>query len=308
LYGSYLVIHGNITVGVIFAFLSYADMFRSPIHELGSILSNFSSSIACLNRVFELLDYDNIFDGNEILTNIDLITFDKVYFKYDKDYVLKNVSFNISGGEHIAIVGQTGSGKTTIINLLMGIYNTTKGNIYINNKTIDEYKKTSIYENISVILQKPFLFEGTILENVLYGNKNKTKKDAIKALKIVGADFVFKLANKENEYIGVNGKKLSVGERQLIVIARTMLKDAKALIIDEATSNVDLLTEKKVYEAMEKLMKDKTVIMIAHRLRTIENADKIIYLENGIIKETGTHKDLLAKKSKYYSLYKSQFL
>lgn len=307
-YGTYLVCSGVITVGVLFAFLSYANMFRSPIHELGSIFSDFSESCASLNRIFTLLSENVQKVEGEKGTSLDTIIFEHVFFTYDKKWVLKDISFQIKKGDKVAIVGPTGSGKTTLIQLLLGVYRPTNGQILIGNRNVNTYAKESLYENISILLQEPFLFNASIIENVLYGNPHCSREDGIKALKEVGADFVWKLEHKEYQNVGRNGKYLSEGEKQLLVIARTMLKNAELLILDEATSHVDLFTEKKVYEALLKLMKNKTVIMIAHRLRSIEKADTIFYLENGSVLEVGTHQELLLKKGKYYALYQSQFL
>ncbi len=305
-YGSFLIFKGEITIGILFAFLSYADMFRSPIHEIGSIFSDFSSSIAGLHRIFEVMDLQKMRDGKEEFKDFAFISFKEVFFAYDKNMVLKNVTFQIPKGKHIALVGPTGSGKTTLVQLLLGDRTPTKGSIHIGGIPLQQLKRESFYQKVSVLFQEPFLFNETILENVMYGNKGCSKKEAIEALKKVGADFVWKLEKKERYIVGREGKNLSEGEKQLVVIARAMLKDADILILDEATSNVDLFTEKKVYDAMQKLMKNKTVIMIAHRLKTILNADQIVYLEKGKIVEIGTHQSLLLRKGKYCSLYQSQ--
>lgn len=305
-YGSFLILKGEITVGILFAFLSYADMFRSPIHEIGSIFSDFSSSIACLHRIFEVMDEKKTRDGTKEFKDFAFLSFHDVSFAYDTDMVLKNITLQIPKGMHIALVGPTGSGKTTLVQLLLGDRNPTKGSLTIGGVPLQQIKKQSFYKNISILFQEPFLFNASILENVLYGNTGCSRKDAIEALKQVGADFVWKLEKKERYIVGREGKNLSEGEKQLIVIARAMLKNAAILILDEATSNVDLFTEKKVYDAMCQLMKNKTVIMIAHRLKTILNADQIVYLEKGRIVEVGTHQSLLLKKGKYYSLYQSQ--
>lgn len=305
-YGSFLIFKGEITIGILFAFLSYADMFRSPIHEIGSIFSDFSSSIAGLHRIFEVMDVQKMRDGKEEFKDFAFISFKDVSFAYGKDKVLKNINLHIPRGKHIALVGPTGSGKTTLVQLLLGDKYPTKGSITIGGIPLQQLKKESFYQKVSVLFQEPFLFNASILENVMYGNTGCSRKEAIEALKKVGADFVWKLEKKEQYIVGREGKNLSEGEKQLVVIARAMLKHADILILDEATSSVDLFTEKKVYDAMRQLMKDKTVIMIAHRLKTILSANQILYLEKGKIVEAGTHQNLLLKKGKYYSLYQSQ--
>ncbi len=310
IYGSYLVMDSKLTVGMLLAFLSYADMFRSPIQNLASIFSSLQSSLAGANRIFSIIDEEKkckFLDGKGLFPNFKQIHFKNVSFKYDTKPVLSNISFSLKRGETVAIVGETGSGKTTLVQLLLRLYEIEEGSILIDEKDIKEISISSFYHKIGVILQEPFLFEGTILENVLYGNPNAHTKKAIKALKEAGADFVERIPNQYNYKIEENGSNLSSGEKQLIAIARTILQDPDILILDEATSNVDLFTEKKVYDSMMQLMKKKTTIVIAHRLKTIEQANRIIFLEKGTIKEEGTHKQLLDKKGKYYALYMSQF-
>lgn len=311
IYGAYLVLDSKITIGMLLAFISYADMFRAPLQELASMFANIQTTLAGASRVYSVIDEAKSVrkDQNSLVfpKNFKQISFDNLSFSYDEKDVLKNVSFTLRRGENLAIVGETGSGKTTLIQLLSKLYRVSDKSIYIDNYDINNISEVELHKKIGIILQEPFLFEGTILENVLYGNDKANNNDAIKALEEAGADFIYKLPNKYKYVVEENGSNLSSGEKQLITIARTILQNPDILILDEATSNVDLFTEKKVYDSMLKLMKKKTSIVIAHRLKTIEQADRIILLEHGKIKEEGNHEELLKKHGKYYTLYMSQF-
>lgn len=309
--GSILAIKGNITIGVIFAFLSYASMFRSPIQSLASIFTSIESALAGAERIFAVIHDKNInleMKKAKKLDKFKQLDFKNVTFGYERENIIKDVTFSLKNKESIAIVGKTGSGKTTLIQLILRFYDVSKGTILINQTPIKEFSYASLYQKIGVILQEPFLFEGTVLDNLLYGNESCTLDDVLKASIETGLnDFVEKLPNGYSFYIEENGTNISIGEKQLIAITRIVLRNPELLILDEATSSTDLYTEKKVYEAMLKLMSKRTTIVIAHRLKTIEKVDKILYLENGKIVESGTHSELLEKKGKYYKLYKEQF-
>jgi ATP-binding cassette subfamily B protein len=311
IYGAYLVMESKLTIGMLLAFLSYADMFRSPIQELASTFASMQSALAGANRVFMVIQAEkNRKVENRSLSfpsDFQSIHFQNVSFGYEDKMILSNLSFSVKKGETLAIVGETGSGKTTLIQLLLQLYSINKGTILIDEVDVSKISYADLDHKIGVILQEPFLFEGTILENVLYGNSHASEIEAIVALKEAGADFVERLPNQYHYLVEENGTNLSFGERQLITIARIILKNPDILILDEATSNVDLFTEKKVYDSIQRLMKKKTSIVIAHRLQTIENADRILLLEKGNIKEEGSNQELISKKGAYYTLYMSQF-
>lgn len=310
--GIILVLKGDITIGIIFAFISYASMFRSPIQTLATVFTSTQSALAGAERIFNIMnEKSNIIEVNhkKDIKSINEISFEEVSFGYNEKDILENISFTLKKNQSLAIVGKTGSGKTTLINLLLRLYDVKNGSILINGIDIKEISFNSLYKEIGVILQEPFLFEGTILDNLIYGNQITNNNKIIKASKETGLhDFIEKLPNGYNFYIEENGSNLSVGEKQLIAITRIVLRDPSILILDEATSSTDLYTESKVYSAMMKLMEKKTTIVIAHRLKTIKKSDSILFLKDGKIKEKGTHDELLNKKGDYYSLYMTQFL
>ncbi|MBP3461537.1 MAG: ABC transporter ATP-binding protein [Bacilli bacterium] len=306
--GSILVVKGKIEIGSIIAFLSYASMFREPITEVASLSSTIGEAIAGSNRIFEIIDYK--IEKNKNNKKLDFkknIVFKNVKFKYDKKYILKNIDFEIKAKEKIAIIGQTGSGKTTIASLLLKFYKINSGKILIDNIDINDIDIKSLRENIGIVLQENYLFNGTIMENIKYGNKISDEK-VIEICKKIGANrFIEKLENGYNTVIDYDASNISNGEKQLISIIRCIVKNPKIVILDEATSDVDLKTEKYIYQGLQELLKNKTSIIIAHRLSTIKNADKIIVIEKGKIIEIGNHNKLIKNKNKYYELYNKQF-
>jgi len=308
--GAFLVLKDNFTVGIILAFISYSSMFRSPINTLASTFASIQSALAGAERIFDIMNTSSEIKEAKVtknIGNIKKISFKNVSFKYEQDFILKDITFSLEKKQSLAIVGKTGSGKTTLISLILRLYDICEGEIFLNETNIKDISFKELYQKVGVILQEPFLFEGTIMDNLLYGNQ-KSEKEAYKAsIETSLDDFIKKLPNGYNFYVEENGANLSVGEKQLIALTRVVLKDPDVLILDEATSSTDLYTEKKVYEAMLKLMKKKTTIVIAHRLKTIRNVDNIMLLENGKIVEYGRHDLLLEKKGKYYKLYMSQF-
>lgn len=307
--GSYLTIKGQIKIGSIIAFLSYASMFRSPITDIATLSSTFGEAIAGAKRIFSIIDYPKDTDGDIYLNNIKgNIEFKNVSFSYDKKKILKDINIKINAKETIAIVGETGSGKTTIINLLMRFYDIDKGEILIDNININDINKKSLRENIGLVLQETYLFKATIMENIKYGSKF-SDDEVIKICKKIGADkFIERLPNKYNTIVETDGLNLSIGERQLIAIVRCILLDPKIVILDEATSEVDIKTEHEVYNGISSLLKNRTSIIIAHRLSTIKKADHIIVLKNGKIVEYGNHNQLLNNKNVYYDMYIKQFM
>lgn len=228
-----------------------------------------------------------------------------MHFSYTKAPFIKELNLKVKEGDTIAIVGKTGAGKTTIVNLLMRFYEINKGNIYINGINIKDIPIDVLRENIGIVLQDTKIFTETVKENIAYGLKNISEEEIKRVAKLSRADaFIEKLPQKYNTII--NNEMLSEGEIQLITISRIMLRNPSILILDEATSNIDLITENKIQQSMLELMKGKTTFIIAHRLSTIQKADKILYLENGNIIEQGTHEELLSQKGKYFDLYSSQ--
>jgi len=312
--GGLLIITGKIamTAGDISAITAYARQFIQPIANLAQMFNTIQQGIAGAERVFTLIDEideyvnDKDFETDKMHGNIE---FRNVYFSYDKETeVLKDISFNVKKGEIIAIVGPTGSGKTTIINLMNRFYDIDKGDIIIDGKSIMEYKKDNLRKRIGVVLQDTSLFSGTVYDNIIYGDHTLAEEDVIKAAQMANAhDFIMKLPDGYQSEVYEGGQNFSQGERQLISIARTILSNPDVLILDEATSNVDTRTEFKIQESMKILMQNRTSFVIAHRLQTIRNADKILVIKDGQLIEEGKHHELLDKKGFYHELYTMQF-
>lgn len=311
-FGSILYLYGSLSIGSISSFVLYSRKFSGPINEAANILSELQSSIAAAERVFKLIDEEaesSIIE--EIFQDPDLtgtVKFDNLYFSYlENEVVLKNINLDIKKGTVIAIVGPTGSGKTTIINLLLRFYDPQKGSISFNNKDIQEQSREDIRSLYSIVLQDSWIFYGTIFENISYGKTSSSMEDVINLCKTIGIhDFITKLPKGYETNLIKEGIEISQGQKQLITIARAFLVDAEMVILDEATSNIDTKTEKLIQKAMEKLMENKTCFIVAHRLSTIRNADRILVINNGKIVEEGNHEKLLKGKGYYYDLYTSQ--
>nr|WP_246579027.1 ABC transporter ATP-binding protein [Clostridium algidicarnis] len=311
--GGVLAVKDLITVGIIASFISYSRQFARPLNDLASIFNTFQSAVAGAERVFETLDEKEEprdIKNAQVLSNVrGDVEFQNVTFGYNEDsYVLKDISFNVKRGENIALVGPTGAGKTTIVNLLTGFYNVSKGDILIDGKSIKKYTKDSLRKAFGIVLQDSYLFSDTIKENIRYGNLNATDEEIENAAKLANADaFISKLPKGYNTIISEGGVSLSQGEKQLVSIARAILSNPAILVLDEATSSVDTRTELKIQEALLGVMKGRTSFIIAHRLSTIKDADKIMVIDNGSIMEMGTHEELIKRKAYYYKLYDSQF-
>ena len=311
--GGVLAVKDLITVGIIASFISYSRQFARPLNDLASIFNTFQSAVAGAERVFETLDEKEEprdIKNAQILSNVrGDVEFQNVTFGYNEDsYVLKDISFNVKRGENIALVGPTGAGKTTIVNLLTGFYNVSKGDILVDGKSIKKYTKDSLRKAFGIVLQDSYLFSDTIKENIRYGNLNATDEEIESAAKLANADaFISKLPKGYNTIISEGGVSLSQGEKQLVSIARAILSNPSILVLDEATSSVDTRTELKIQEALLGVMKGRTSFIIAHRLSTIKDADKIMVIDNGSIMEMGTHEELIKRKEYYYKLYDSQF-
>ena len=312
--GAILTTKGIITFGVIVAFMIYIRMFTNPLQQMAQAMTSMQSIAAASERVFDFLEEEEMSDESSFKEKIKnanatgLIEFDHVKFGYNPDkLIIKDFSAKIRPGQKIAIVGPTGAGKTTIVNLLMKFYEINKGNIYIDGISTNKLKRENIHDLFVMVLQDTWLFDGTIRENLKFNNEEVTDEEIIEICKKTGIyHFIKSLPGGLDANINDNDS-ISQGQKQLLTIARGMLKKAPFLILDEATSNVDTRTEELVQKAMDKLAKGKTSFIIAHRLSTIKNADMILVMNEGNIIEQGTHEELLDKKGFYADLYNSQF-
>jgi ATP-binding cassette, subfamily B, multidrug efflux pump len=312
-YGGGEIIQGTLTIGVLFAFIQFTEMFFRPIRDLSEKYNIMQTAMASSERIFKLLDNDTMIRNPENPVPLNdvkgEIEFRNVWFAYnDEDYILKDISFKIDPGQTIAIVGHTGAGKTSIINILTRFYDINKGEILLDGININRADKRDLRRHISTVLQDVFLFSGDIKSNISMGNREISDEKIKEAARIVGAErFIKQLPGAYDEIVKERGATLSVGQKQLISFARALAYDPKILILDEATSSVDTETEILIQKAIEKLLVGRTAIVIAHRLSTIQTADKIIVMHKGEIKETGNHQELLSKKGIYYKLYQLQF-
>ena len=304
------------SIGTLSAYVLYLGMFFNPIRNLANYYNKLITNIASAERVYEIMDMEPLVkdkekaeDMPEIQGNVE---FDHVTFAYpdepDVD-ILKDVSFKAKKGETIALVGPTGAGKTTIVSLISRFYNTKSGRVLVDGKDISKVTIQSLRSQLGIMTQDNYLFSGTIRDNIKYGKTDATDEEMIAAAKAVHAhDFIEKMENGYDTVITERGGGLSNGQRQLIAFARTLLTDPKILILDEATSNIDTKTEILVQRGIEELLKKRTSFVVAHRLSTIKNADRIFFIDDGGILEWGDHESLMAKKGAYYNLYASQFV
>lgn len=313
--GALLTMNDIISFGVIVAFIVYVRLFTSPLSQIAQAFTLLQSSVAASERVFEFTDAKEMTDESKLTTKLSKdkvkgnISFENVTFKYDdsEHLIIKGFTAEAKAGQKIAIVGPTGAGKTTMVNLLMKFYEINSGDIKIDGVSIKELTRENIHDLFTMVLQDTWMFQGTIKENIVYNGENISDDEVINVCKQVGLDhFIRTLPQGYNTMVSDNDS-VSAGQRQLITIARGMLKNSPFLILDEATSNVDTRTEEIVQRAMDKLTEDKTSFIIAHRLSTIKNADLILVLNEGDIIEQGTHEELLEKNGFYAKLYNSQF-
>lgn len=302
----------DVTFGVILAMSSYAFRFWQPILNLSNLYNSFINAVAYLERIFETLDepvtVSDVPDAKELPPVQGRVTFDNVTFGYDPGInVLENLNFDIKPGESIALVGPTGAGKTTVVNLISRFYNLTGGKILIDGQDISQVTLKSLRSQMGIMLQDSFIFSGTILDNIRYGRLDATEEEIIAAAKTVCADeFIREFEDGYLTEVNERGSKLSQGQRQLISFARTLLADPKILILDEATSSIDAKTERLLQQGLNELLKGRTSFIIAHRLSTVRNCDRIMYVSDKGIAESGSHDELMAKQGLYYRLYSAQ--
>ena len=311
-YGSGELFSEQVSIGVLIAFIMYLQLFFRPIRSIADRFNTIQMGVVSSTRIFNLLDsYDTIKSNEKIITNdiFGSVEFKNVWFAYnDDDYVLKNINFKIEAGESIAFVGSTGSGKSSIINLLNRFYEFNKGKILIDDEDIRDYNISHLRENIGYVSQDVFLFSDTIANNITLFNDSISEDKIWDAIKSVGAEnFINKLPGKIQYNVKERGASLSVGQRQLISCIRIMLYDPKIILLDEATSSVDTETEEMIQHAISKILYGRTSIVVAHRLSTIEQVDKIVVIEDGEIKEIGAHEKLMLNGGYYKNLYDMQY-
>lgn len=313
LVGAIMVIGGGATIGTIQAFIHYLRQFSQPIMQSAQILSMMQATVSASNRVFEFLDEEEEISDTNLIEDIDIsnlsLSFEKVKFGYSEDNILmKDINFFVDSDKMVAIVGPTGAGKTTLVNLILRFYDVLDGKIKISGVDISKVKRKSLRNLFGMVLQDSWIFKGSVMENIRYGRLEASDEDVMRAAKIASADdFIRKLPKGYEFELSEDGNNISQGERQLITIARAILSNSPIMILDEATSSVDTRTEILIQNAMTKLMENKMSFVIAHRLSTIRNADIIMYMENGDIKEIGSHEELMEREGRYAVLYRSQF-
>ena len=308
-YSGIRLLKADLTIGVVVSFVQYIWLFFRPLQHLSDRFNVIQTAIASSDRIIRLLDeqegIENPSGMHHLTAFRDTIRFNNVWFAYDQEnWILKDISFQIRHGEKIAIVGATGSGKTTLINILSKLYPFQKGSITIDGIQLQEIEEHSLRKLVGVVMQDVFLFSGTIKENLAFGNPDVSDDDIREAATIVGADrFIDQLPDKYEYKVLENGTGLSSGQKQLTAFVRALLYNPEILVLDEATSSVDTETETLIDSATANLMKNRTSIIIAHRLSTVQKADRIIVLHKGVIRETGNHQELLANRGLYYKLY-----
>jgi len=311
-WGGYNVIKGYSTPGTFFSFITALLILYDPIRKLNGVNATVQTGLAAATRVFEILDTVPEIQDREGARNMApfsrSIVFDNVYFGYDGNPVLKGINLEVHAGEVLAVVGSSGGGKTTLVHLIPRFYDVVEGRIEIDGVDIRDVTISSLRSQIGIVSQQTILFNDTVYNNIIYGSADKNEAEVIRAAKQAYAyDFIRQLPKKFDTVIGDQGVRLSGGERQRLSIARALLKDAPILILDEATSSLDSESESEVQEALENLMKSRTTLVIAHRLSTVRNADRIIVLAGGRIAEEGRHDELMTNKGEYFRLYQLQF-
>ena len=311
-YGSNQLFSEEVTLGVLVAFIMYLQLFFRPIRSIADRFNTLQMGVVSSKRIFDLLDRNEEIDSNEKLKDVQLngdVEFKDVWFAYnDEEYVLKNISFKINSGESVGFVGSTGSGKTSIINLINRFYDFQKGTILVDGNDIKDYNLSSLRSNLGMVSQDVFLFSDSIYNNITLFNDSIKEDEVWNAIKKVGAEkFINKLPNGLQFDVKERGISLSVGQRQLISCIRIMLYDPKIILLDEATSSIDSESETMIQKAISEILKNRTSIVVAHRLSTIKEVDKIVVIDSGEIKEIGNHKDLIQSNGFYKKLYEMQY-
>ena len=304
--GAFVAIAGGITVGELSVFLNYANQYTKPFNDISDVMTELQNALACAQRVFDLIDETPITpDAPDAVS----LPFEHVRFRYQDDVpLIEDMNLKVEPGQRIALVGPTGCGKTTLVNLLMRFYEINSGTLRVDGHPIDTVTRDSLRANLGMVLQETWLKAGTIAENIAYGKPDATREEIIAAAKKARAhSFICRLPNGYDTQVAEDGGNISQGQRQLLCIARVMLRRPPILILDEATSSIDTRTEVLVQDAFEELMKGRTSFIVAHRLSTIKNADQILVMKAGNIIERGTHDELLAQGGFYKQLYESQF-
>lgn len=310
--GARMAINGDITMGTIVAFMTYVRIFTQPISQIAQGITQLQSANAAMGRVFEFLDEEEMEVEDAKAKQLDKVkgdvAFENIFFGYNPDKtIIHDFSAKAKPGQKIAIVGPTGAGKTTMVNLLMRFYEINKGRISIDGVNIHDMKRSEVHDAFSMVLQDTWLFEGTVKENLIFNQEHITDEQVLAAAKAVGVHHYIKTLPKGYDTVLDDSVTLSVGQKQLMTIARALLKDSPLLILDEATSSVDTRTEELIQKAMDKLMEGRTSFVIAHRLSTIRNADLILVMKDGNIIEQGNHQELMTQNGFYADLYNSQF-
>ncbi len=312
-FGGFLVISGRLSVGIVVAFLQYVQNFFRPILTVAQMWTLAQSAFAAAERIFDLLDIEpTVQDAPDAIPAPriqGLVKFDDVSFSYEKDeMVLCHATFEARPGQTIAIVGPTGAGKSTLVSLLARLYDVTSGRVLVDGQDVRTLQQRSLRSQMGIVTQEPFLFSGSVMDNIRYGRLNATDEEVSAAAKTANAyDFITRLPEEFNAEVGERGRLLSQGQRQLIAIARAVLADPRILILDEATASIDTQTEVLIQKALQKLLAGRTSFVIAHRLSTVRNADLVLVIDGGEIVERGTHKELMAKGGLYADLYNRQF-
>ena len=313
IFGAFSVIQGRITVGQLSSFLNYANQYTKPFNEISGVVTELQNALACAGRIFQFLDEEAVPENAPDAKTLDHVEgrvgFENVSFSYTSEVpLIEHMNLEVKPGQRVAIVGPTGCGKTTVINLLMRFYDVNKGKITLDGVPIQDLTWESLRSSYGMVLQETWLKAGTILENISYGKPDATREEVIEAAKQAHAhSFIKRLPNGYDTVMGEDGGSLSQGQKQLLCIARLMLLKPPVLILDEATSSIDTMTEIRIQKAFQKLMEGRTSFVVAHRLSTIKESDVILVMKDGHILETGKHEELLEKKGFYAQLYQSQF-
>jgi ATP-binding cassette subfamily B protein len=308
-YGGWLVFQGDVTIGVLVAFLGYLTNFFDPVQQLSQLYNTFLSAVAALDKIQDVLDEEPQVtdrDGARDLERVEgHVSFEDVRFGYgDGPEVLHGITLDVPAGTTVALVGHTGAGKSTIAKLIARFYDPREGRITLDGADLRDVRQESLRRQLGIVPQEGFLFAGTVSENIAFGRPDATMEEIVSAAQTVGAhEFVAKLEDGYETNLQERGTRLSLGQRQLVAFARALLADPRILILDEATSSVDIGTERKIESALRRLLAGRTAFVIAHRLSTIRDADLIVVLEHGRIVEQGTHDQLLEQRGLYTSLY-----